>query len=63
LKCNIGQTDRIVRIVAGLVVLAAGWLYGSWWGLVGLIPIGTAVLRFCPAYAPFGISTCGKEKP
>jgi hypothetical protein len=63
MKCNVGKTDRIVRIVAGVAILIAGWVYGSWWGLVGLLPIGTAVIRFCPAYFPLGISTCKNEKP
>jgi len=63
MKCNVGKTDRIVRIVAGLAILIAGWVYGSWWGLVGLLLIGTAVIRFCPAYLPLGISTCKNEEP
>ena len=43
---------------AGLVLLGAGFYFKSWWGLVGLLPILTATFRFCPAYLPFGLSTC-----
>lgn len=58
MKCNVGKTDRIIRGVAGLAILGAGIYFKSWWGAVGLVPLLTAVFRFCPAYLPFGISTC-----
>jgi hypothetical protein len=58
MKANIGSTDRIIRYVAGLAILGAGFYFKSWWGLVGLGPILTATIRFCPAYLPFGLSTC-----
>jgi hypothetical protein len=57
MKLNIGSLDRRVRIVAGLSVLAAGWYFGSYWGLLGLILLATATIQFCPLYLPFGIST------
>lgn len=58
---NVGSPDRIVRIIAGLAVLAAGYYYQSWWGLIGLVPLGTAALGWCPAYLPFGINTCKRK--
>jgi hypothetical protein len=63
MKCNVGKTDRILRVIAGVAILAAGWAYGSWWGLVGVVLIGTAAVGFCPLYFPLGISTCRKEEP
>lgn len=60
MKCNVGTTDKIIRAVIGLSLLAAGGYFKSWWGLVGLVPLLTAVVGFCPAYLPFGISTCEK---
>ena len=66
MKCNVGKTDRILRTVVGLAALAAGIYFKSWWGAVGLVLLATAVFRFCPAYVPFGLSTCGccdKPKP
>ena len=64
MKTNIGSVDRIVRIVVGLAILGAGCYYRNWFGLIGLLPIITAVLRFCPAYVPFGLNTCAvKETP
>ncbi len=57
MKKNMGLTDRWIRIVVGLAVIAAGIYFKSWWGLVGLIPLATALIRTCPLYLPFGIST------
>ena len=58
MKCNMGKVDRILRAIAGLAVIGAGVYYQSWWGAVGAIPLGTAILGVCPAYLPFGISSC-----
>jgi hypothetical protein len=59
---NVGSLDRVVRIILGLAVLGAGYYYQSWWGLIGLVPLLTAVVRFCPAYLPFGLSTCARPE-
>jgi hypothetical protein len=58
MKANIGSIDRVVRVVVGVGILGAGYYYRSWWGLVGLLPVLTAIVRFCPGYVPFGMSTC-----
>ena len=57
MKCNVGATDRLVRIIAGLVILLLGLVYKNWWGLVGLIPLLTGIFRYCPLYVPFKMST------
>lgn len=57
---NVGGADKVVRIVAGIVILGLGLAFKSYWGLVGLLPLLTALLGFCPAYLIFGISTCKK---
>lgn len=62
MKPNIGPADRVIRIVVGLVVIGVGAYFKSWWALVGLVPIATAAVRFCPAYLPFGLSTCRREQ-
>ncbi|WP_137223313.1 MULTISPECIES: DUF2892 domain-containing protein [Shewanella] len=62
MKCNIGKTDRIIRVILGVCVIAVGVYYQSWWGAVGIIPILTAAIGWCPAYVPFGISSCKTEK-
>ena len=62
MKFNVGGADRIIRIIAGLIILGAGCYYKSWWGLVGLLPLLTGMFKFCPAYLPFGLHT-GAPKP
>ncbi|KXJ39747.1 MAG: hypothetical protein AXA67_11835 [Methylothermaceae bacteria B42] len=62
LQPNIGKTDRMIRIFAGVVIVGLGLYFKSWWGVVGLIPIATAVLRWCPAYEPLKISTVEDEE-
>jgi len=57
MKKNIGNADRWIRIILGAAIIIAGIVFKSWWGLVGIIPIGTAVINFCPLYAPFRLST------
>jgi hypothetical protein len=59
MTANVGTVDRAIRIALGLALIAAtlmGWI--GVWGWLGLIPIATGVFRFCPAYLPFGLSSC-----
>ncbi|WP_435106239.1 YgaP family membrane protein [Arhodomonas sp. AD133] len=56
---NIGSVDRAVRAVAGIALIAAAVLGdGMAWGWIGLIPLATAVVSFCPAYRLLGWRTC-----
>ena len=61
MTCNIGKTDKVVRIVAGVVIAALGIAFKSWWGLLAVIPLGTAASGWCPLYVPFKMSTAKKE--
>jgi len=61
MQCNVGKIDRVIRILIGISVILAGFYYGSWLGLIGIVPLFTASLGWCPAYIPFGISTCNKR--
>jgi len=56
---NLGQFDRIARLVLGalLIILAAMGTIGAW-GYLGVIFVGTAFLNFCPIYRILGIKTC-----
>jgi hypothetical protein len=56
---NVGGIDRILRIVAGLVLigLAATGTVG-WWGWLGVVPLATGAIGWCPPYALLGINTC-----
>lgn len=59
---NVGGVDRALRIIVGLAIIAAGFYFQSWWGAVGVIPLLTGSLGWCPAYLPFGISSCACDK-
>lgn len=64
MQINIGSTERMIRLIAGVVLvllpfiadLTTAWTWVSM--IVGLVLIATGVLRFCPAWAIFGINTC-----
>ena len=58
MKKNLGDMDKKVRIILGAVIIILGLYFQSWWGLIGLVPLATAFMGVCPAYMPFGISTC-----
>lgn len=64
MKSNVGGIDRILRLVVGLVLvaLAATGAIGAW-GFIGIVPILTGALGWCPAYLPFGFSTCKTKNP
>ena len=58
MKFNVGTIDRVLRIVAGLVLIAlAATGTVGWWGWLGGIPLATGLFRFCPAYTRLGINT------
>jgi hypothetical protein len=63
MKCNSGTADRVVRVIAGLalIALAATGTIGVW-GYIGIVPLLTGAFGFCPAYAIFGINSCGIKK-
>ncbi len=60
---NLGRADRIIRATAGVGLFAVGLVFKTWWGLLGIIPLGTAVTGFCGLYKPFGLSTCRQKQP
>ncbi|MFM9942423.1 MAG: DUF2892 domain-containing protein [Hyphomicrobiaceae bacterium] len=63
---NIGNLDRIVRVIVGLalIALAAGYWPGAAaqpWAWIGLVPLLTALVGWCPAYRLLGVSTCKRS--
>ena len=61
MKANVGGIDRVLRILAGLGLLALVFLLEGgerWFGLIGIVPLATGLFRFCPAYLLFGLNTC-----
>jgi hypothetical protein len=62
MKTNVGEIDTIIRVALGVALLAAGYYYETWLGLVGVLLMLTAALGFCPAYSLFEINTCPRAK-
>lgn len=59
MKINVGGLDRMLRIAAGVLLLAlTAFDTIGLWGLVGIVPLATGLFRTCPAYSLLGVSTC-----
>jgi len=63
MKSNVGNSDKIVRIGIGalLIGLALTGVIGSW-GWIGIVPLATGLFNFCPAYTLLGMNTCSLKK-
>jgi Protein of unknown function (DUF2892) len=66
MSTNVGGIDRLLRIIVGvaLIAWALGFIPGlaaSVWGWIGLVPLGTALIGWCPAYTLVGLNTCGRK--
>ncbi len=59
---NIGTIDRIIRAGIGVAIIGAGVIFKSWWGLIGIIPLGTASVGFCGLYKILGTATRESEQ-
>lgn len=55
---NVGSVDRFIRVLVGVGVVSWGIATANWWGALGVVPLATGLLGFCPAYLPFGLRTC-----
>lgn len=61
IAANVGSFDRSIRIIIGIILIAMVFVGPKTaWGWIGLIPLFTGLVRWCPAYLPFGINTCKK---
>lgn len=59
MKSNVGSIDRAVRILAGIILIAATLLgYIGVWGWIGVIPLVTGLFGLCPLYKVLGLNTC-----
>jgi hypothetical protein len=64
MTANVGNADRIIRIVAGLAILSLLFFVegnARWLGLIGVVPLVTGLVRWCPAYSVLGTNTCGSK--
>jgi hypothetical protein len=63
MKQNVHNIERIVRIVVGMTIVSLVFIGPqSSWGWLGLIPLATGIIGWCPPYALFGFSTCKKHE-
>lgn len=59
---NVGNVDRAVRIILGLVLISLVFVGPKTsWGWIGVIPLATALVKWCPLYRVLGISTCKRQ--
>lgn len=58
MKSNVGGIDKILRIVVGLILISLVFIVPTPWGWIGLVPLATALINFCPLYPLLGINTC-----
>jgi len=59
---NVGNTERAIRIIVGLVLISLVFIGPqSVWGWIGVVPLATGLLGWCPPYSLFGINTCKKN--
>jgi len=62
MKANVGTIDRVLRVIVGLALIGVAVSGVSVWGWLGVIPLATGLIKFCPAYAIFGLNTCPMKK-
>ncbi len=55
---NIGGIDRIIRILIGAALIVWAIMGGPIWAWIGIVPMATAIIGWCPPYAILGIKTC-----
>lgn len=57
---NVGGIDRTLRIIVGIALIVSTFVIPAMnpWGWIGIVPLATGLLRWCPAYLPLGIKTC-----
>lgn len=59
MKPNVGRVDRVIRIIIGLGLLSLAFVGPQTaWGYIGIVPLLTALVGYCPAYPLFGLNTC-----
>ena len=62
MKTNVGGIDKILRIVAGIALIAWALMGGPVWAWIGVVPLATGLLGWCPAYTLLAMNTCPLSK-
>ncbi|MGZ3180842.1 MAG: YgaP family membrane protein [Telluria sp.] len=61
MEANVGTVDRVIRIVLGLLILGLFFMLDEgvrWWALLGIIPLASGLVAWCPVYKLLGIDSC-----
>jgi hypothetical protein len=62
MKQNVGSIDRAIRAIAGIGLISLVFVGPQTvWGWIGVVPLATAIIGWCPPYALLGINTCGTK--
>jgi hypothetical protein len=61
-KPNVGEIDRIIRVIAGFGIILWGLINDSWWAVLGLFVLATGMMGYCWLYSLLGLSTCPVKK-
>ena len=62
MKANVGGIDKILRIIAGIALIAWALTGGPLWAWIGVVPLATGLMGWCPAYLLLGMNTCPAKK-
>lgn len=62
MKANVGGIDKILRILAGVALIAWALMGGPLWAWIGVVPLATGLMGWCPAYTLLGMNTCPLKK-
>lgn len=62
MKKNVGSIDKVLRIVLGLGLIGFAVITKNWWGIIGIVPLLTALINYCPVYSLLKVSTAQKVK-
>ncbi|MCY1410486.1 hypothetical protein D9M71_258560 [compost metagenome] len=62
MQTNVGGIDKIIRIVVGIALIVWAIAGGPVWAWIGVLPLATGLLGWCPAYSLLGIKTCPMKK-
>ncbi|MCX7896384.1 MAG: DUF2892 domain-containing protein [Rhodocyclaceae bacterium] len=62
MKTNVGGIDRMLRIVVGAALVIWALMGGPVWAWIGIVPLATGLIGFCPLYPLIGVNTCARDK-